>query len=140
MPWALSNGVFLEVVEFDKLERDDRGGFEVHLGSASVIEGFLPAEDAEAPGVAGFQAGKGKLRSWSAEVVPAVLAELQKLGGELGADAVESLITGSGPATTIAKESGHGIKRAGGEFPAQNIEIRHAGNWIGEAGLASGSQ
>jgi hypothetical protein len=120
--------VFFEVIEFDKLKGHYRGGFKVDFGRAPVIKGLLPAGDTEAPRISGLQTGKSKFRSRGAEIVPAALAECQELCGHFGAHAVQPLISGSGPATTITEESRQRVERAGDEFAAEDIEIGHPAN------------
>lgn len=41
-----------------------------------MVEGFFPTEDAEAPLVAGFEAGEGELGAWGGEVVSLVFSEV----------------------------------------------------------------
>lgn len=67
--------MFFKILEVYEFERNDGGGIEIHLGRAVVVEGFLPAEDAEAPLVARLEAGEGELGAWGDQVVALVLAE-----------------------------------------------------------------
>ena len=128
--------MLLEIVEVDEFQRDHGGRIEVYLGCAVVVEGFLPTEDAEAPLVAGFEAGEGEFGARGAEVVSLVLTEGEKLLGQHGADTVKATVARSGAAATIAEEAGHGIGGAGGEGFAQDVEVRHGGSL--EVGGGSG--
>jgi hypothetical protein len=93
-----------------------------------VVERFLPAENTEAPLIAGLKSREGKLGARSHEVISLVPAELQKLLRHHRANAMESAIACTGPATAVTKEAGHGIGRAGGEVFPENIQVCHAEN------------
>lgn len=64
-------GVSLQIHEIDELECGFVGGFQHDLRSGPGFEGFLPAGGAEAPLVAGIQAGEAEFRARGAEVVAA---------------------------------------------------------------------
>ena len=97
------------------------GGFQDQLGCGSCIQGFLPAGRAQTPAVPRLQPGESVFRNRRGEVIADLLRKGEELGGHHGADRVQAGVMGAGLATAIAEESGHRIKGAGQQFPAQNI-------------------
>ncbi len=97
------------------------GGGEDDRGGESGGEGFLPAGDAEAPAISGFEAGEAVEGHGGAEIVALGLGEAQKFGGDLGADDVGAAILGAGLAAAIAKEAGDWIGAAGLQGLAEDI-------------------
>jgi hypothetical protein len=118
---GIVEGVGFEVFEVDPFEGGFVGGGEGHGGSAAGIEGFFPTGDAEAPAVAGFEAGEVPLGSWSGEVVAAEEGEVQELLGGFDADGVLTDVSGTGAAVAIAVEPGHGFAAAAGEWFEEDV-------------------
>lgn len=104
-----------EVFEIDPFEGGFVGGGEGDGWGAAGIEGFFPTGDAEAPAVAGFEAGEVPLGSGGGEVVATEIGEIEKLLGGLNADGVQADIAGAGAAVAVAVEAGHGFAAAAGE-------------------------
>lgn len=67
----LGGGVGFKVFEGDEFEGVEVGGFEDDGGSEAGFEGFGPAGDAEAPVVAGVEAGEVVFGDGGGEVVAA---------------------------------------------------------------------
>ena len=99
-----------EVSAVDKFQGYDRGGSQDDPRCASGIEGFLPAEDAEAPVVSGLESRERVDGHGSAQVVALGFAILQEFIGHYGADAVEPSVTGAGAARAVAVKARQGIE------------------------------
>lgn len=97
------------------------GGGEGDGRSAAGIEGFFPAGDAEAPAIAGFEAGEIPLGSGGGEIIAAEIGEVQELLGGLNADGVQADVSGAGAAIAIAVEPGHGFAAAAGEWFEKDV-------------------
>src|SRR5690606_9631653 len=84
---------------------------------------LAPALGAQAPAVAGFEAGKVELRARSRQIVAHGARELEELGGHLHADDVQPAILRSGAAATVPEEAGLGIVGTVGQRRAQHIAV-----------------
>jgi hypothetical protein len=120
--------VFSEVQKIDEFKCDDRGGVEVDFGRAAVVEGFFPAQNTEAPLIAGLESGEGKFRARSHEIVSLISAELEEFPSHDGADTMKPAVAGPGAAAAIAEEAGHGVGGASSEIFSEDIEVSHAGS------------
>ncbi len=109
-------GVGAEVFDGYEFEGAEVGGFEDDGWGVAGVEGLGPAADAEAPGVAGFQAGEVEFGAWGGEVVALGACEIEEVGGHDGADGVESVIFRAGAAEAIAIEAGGRVGAAGLEW------------------------
>ena len=129
---GIIEGVGFEVFEIDPFEGGFVSGGEGDGWGAAGIEGFFPTGDAEAPAVAGFEAGEVPLGSGGGEVVAAEVGEIEKFLGGLNADGVQADIAGAGAAVAVAVEAGHGFAAAAGERFEEDVG---AHGWImNEAG------
>jgi len=117
---AVRPGVPLESVKLagddrvldEKFEGDDFegvlvGGFEDDGASCSGLLDLEPAGGTDAPAVAGFEAGKAKLRHGCAEIVAKRLGGLKEGSVDDAADGVDAEVFGAGLAAAGAVEAGH---------------------------------
>ncbi len=102
----------LEFFEADELEGRDVGGFDDDLRGHAGKKGFFPAGGAQAPLVAGFEAGEAVGEVGGAEVVAAGFGEGEKLFGDLRADNVDAVVISAGAAAAVAEVAGHGVRAA----------------------------
>jgi hypothetical protein len=106
----------------------DMSCLENHARSHAGLECLFPAENAEAPAVARFQAGKAVHRIGSTQVIPTLLGEAQELGCHFRADQVQAQIRWSRVAASVPIEASSRTIRAGLEFGPQNVLCgRHVG-------------
>ena len=119
-------GVLLQFVERHDAQRCRMGGFEHDLRGGVAVERFLPAGGAQAPAVAGLQAGKAILRQGGAEIVAVGLGKGQERRGRDHADRVQADILGAGIAAAVAIEAGDRLDGAGLQRAAQDIDRRRA--------------
>jgi len=117
-------GVLFEVCEIYKFEDGDVAGWEAYAGGHAGDEGFAPAGDAEAPFVAGFEAGEAEFRGRGGEVVAAEPGEGEECVGELDADGVEADVAGAGAAVAVAVEASQRTQAATLEGTAQDVGLR----------------
>lgn len=115
--------------EVHEFEGGGVGGLEDHGRGATGFESLDPAGDAEAPAVAGLEAGEIVFRGGGGQVVPVVTGELEERAGDHGADHVETVIAGAGMAIAIAVEAGEGFGAAGLEWRAEHVG-RHRGRSV----------
>jgi hypothetical protein len=113
--------VGFEVFEVDPFEGGFVGGGEGDGRCAAGIEGFFPAGDAEAPAIAGFEAGEVPLGGGRGKVVAAEEGEVQELFGGFDADGVLTDVSGAGAAVAVAVEPGHGFAAAAGEWFEEDV-------------------
>jgi hypothetical protein len=113
--------VLNEELEWDDFESVFVGGFENDGAGGSSLLDLEPAGRADAPAVAGFEAGKTKLRHRSAEVVAESLGGFEKRNVDYAADGVDAVIVGAGLAATGAVEAGHGLAAADVEGLAEDV-------------------
>ncbi len=107
-------------------KRDDVEGAFVcglqHYGRGDTrLEGFLPAQCAEAPLVARLEAGELELGARRDEVVATASGELEELGGHAGTDHVQAAVLPVGVAAAVAEEAGERVERAGLEVGAEDV-------------------
>ena len=102
-----------------------RGG-EDHPRSAAGRVSFLPARRAEAPAVAGVQAGEARLGR--REIVAAPLREREELRGHLGAHGVAPAVLVVGLAAARAEVAGHRSGRAALEWLREDAELLRIGH------------
>lgn len=124
---GIIEGMGFEVFEIDPFEGGFVSGGEGDGRGAAGIEGFFPASDAEAPAIAGFEAGEIPLGRGGGEIVAAEVGEIEELFGGFNADGVEADVTGAGAAVAIAVEAGHGFAAAAGEWFEKDVGA-HVGN------------
>ena len=94
---------------------------QLHGHHYARVVSFLPAQGAEAPAVARFQAGKLVFRAGGGKVVAAALCEFQELLGHDRADYVATTIGGAGVTNTVAKVAGYGVGTAADEWFSENV-------------------
>jgi hypothetical protein len=110
-----------EELEWNDLERVFVGGFEDDGAGGSNPLDLEPSGRADAPAVAGFEAGKTKLRHRSAEVVAESLGGFEKRSVDDAADRVDAVIVRAGLATAAAVEAGHGFAAADVKGLAEDV-------------------
>ena len=91
--------------------------------------GFAPAQGAQTPLIARFQAGKAVVRSGGAEVISPATGKLQKSIGHDSADHVPPFVVFVGAAEAIAVKAGHWTGTAAGQFRAEDIFRIHSHLW-----------
>ena len=96
-----------EELEWNDLERVFVGGFEDDGAGGSNPLDLEPSGRADAPAVAGFEAGKAKLRHGSAQIVAERLGGFEEGSVDDAADGVEAEVFGTGLAAAGAVEAGH---------------------------------
>ena len=77
----------------------------MHARRHTGFQSLLPSHGAQAPAVAGADAGESVLRHRRRKVVTLHLTERQKLGGCFDADQMQAEILGAGIAAPIAIEA-----------------------------------
>ncbi len=108
-----------------------RGG-ELHPRRLAGLVGLEEARGADAPAVAGLQAGEAELGPRGGKIVAHLLGKGEELRRHHRADGVAALVRLRGVAAAVAEETRHRIGRAGLEVVAQhvgrrvNLENRHA--------------
>ena len=115
---------------------------EVDARGDAGVPGFEPAFDAQAPVIAGLQAGEAIVRHGRAEIVAARAAEYEKFVRHLGADGVQADVTGAGIAASVTVPAREGGAAAGVERLAENIVslYRHEAEfyrWNGPGGMGA---
>lgn len=90
----------------------------------AALKRVLPARDANAPLVAGFESGEAPFRMWRDQVVSIEHGKIQKLARGLHANRVLTDIFRPGAAVTVAIEPGHRIAATTFQFGSENIR-RH---------------
>ncbi len=110
--------------------------FEHHRRGHPGLERFLPASRAEAPAIAGMQAGKFILGMRGDEVVTTLGRELKKILCDYDTDGVDSMVARTGMAITIPVKSRPRFKAAGLKIAAQYI-FCHVQEWHIDAGRAT---
>ena len=85
------------------------------------IDALQPAGGADAPAVAGLEAGEAVLRHGGGEIVAEALGGGEKLRRDDAADGVHAEIVRAGVAAAVAEEAGHGLAAAGGEGLAEDV-------------------
>ena len=84
--------------------------------------GFEPPLGTQAPPVLGAQAGKTELRTRSAQVVSALLTEIQEFVGDNTAYGVAPVIVRTGVAASVPIESGERVERTRLQLLAEDIK------------------
>jgi hypothetical protein len=110
-----------EELEWNDFEGVFVGGFEDDGTGGSSLLDLEPAGCADTPAVAGFEAGKTKLRHRSAEIVAESLGGFEKRSVDDAADGVDAVIVRTGLATTGAVEAGHRLATADVEGLAEDV-------------------
>lgn len=113
--------MFLQVFKIDPFKSGAVGGFEIDGRGDAGIKGLLPAGDAEAPFVPGFQTGKTVGWYRSGQVVAGCLGEFEELTGQHDTDGMEAAIFWAGAAETVAIETGHRFLAATLEFSSEDV-------------------
>ena len=93
-------------------------GFQTNRGDDAGLVGLLPTLDANAPAVAGFEAGEAVLGTRGDQVVSNLNLVLQKLFGDDRANGVFTQILRAGVALAVAVKAGERIGAAGLESGA----------------------
>ena|SRR5271165_729455 len=97
------------------------GGTQNHARRLARFEGFLPTRRAQAPAVAGFEAGKAEFRHWCREVIAARFGKIEKLGRRYDANRVAADVINPGVAAAVPIKSRHRVDRAGLERFAEYV-------------------
>ena len=82
--------VLFEHLERNVLQRGGVSGSQLDRRCGASLVGFLPTQRAQAPTVAGLQAGETEFGPRRAQVVPLRLREGQKICGDFDADGMQS--------------------------------------------------
>jgi hypothetical protein len=119
-----NDGVLQEDFEGDDFERGLVRGLEDDGAGRAVALHLEPTGGADAPAVAGLQAGKAVLRHGGGEIVAEALGGSEELGGDDAADGVDAEVVGAGGAATVAVEAGEGVHAAGLKGLAEDVLLR----------------
>jgi hypothetical protein len=124
--WRLVELVRNDRVLDEKLEGDDAEGvlvsrFENDGTGCSGLLDFEPAGGADAPAVAGFEAGKAELGHGSREIVAERLRGSEKGLIDDAADGVDANVVGTGVATAIPEKAGHRLAAANSEGLPEDV-------------------
>ena len=111
----------LQVAQQRHVQRAFVCGFQHDLWREAGAAGLFPAAGAQAPAVAGVQAGKAKLGPRGGQIVADAAAEGQKLVRQHGADRVQAVILRVGVAAAIALPTRERIGRAQRQRPTKNV-------------------
>ena len=103
------------------------GRFQIDWSSDFMVKRFLPAGHANAPFVAGLQAGKFPLGPRRHEIVTLQHGEIEKLTCHFRANGVQPDIAGTGLAETVTIKSRQRVTAAALQFCSEHIG-RHAGH------------
>ena len=95
----------------DNLEGSLMGGFEDDGAGSSRLLDLEPTGGANAPAVAGSEAGESVLRHGCAEIVAKGLGDAEELFVDDAADGVDTEVVGACVATVVAVEAGRRILR-----------------------------
>ena len=104
---AGDNRVLNKQLEWNDFEGVLVSGFEDDRAGGTSLLDRKPAGGTHAPAVAGFEAGKAKLRHGSAEVVAERLGGFEEGSVDDAADGVDAEVFGAGLAAAGAVEAGH---------------------------------
>src|SRR5262249_11591363 len=120
------DGEALEIGERAVAQRALVGGAQHHARRLLGLDRFLPARRAQAPAVAGLEAGKAVGRQRCREIVAARLGKFEKLGGRQHAHRVAADVVHAGVAAAIAIEPRHRAQRARRDRIAEDVARRAA--------------
>src|SRR5882724_4959160 len=126
-PSAQIDRVFLQQIERYDLQRRLMRPGQADLRRLAGIEGFLPARGAQAPAIAGLQAGKAGGWHRGRQIVAGGPGKGEELGVDPGAYGMDAEILGPSLAAAGAIEAGQRLRAALGERFAKHI------TWIGAA-------
>lgn len=115
------DGVLDEQLEGNDLQRGLVGGFEDDGASGAGLLDLEPARGADAPAVAGPEAGEAVLRHGGGEIVAQGFGGFEEGVVDDAADGVDAEVLGAGLAAAGAVEAGHGLAAAGGERLAEDV-------------------
>ncbi len=96
-------------------------GLQKHRRGAPGIQGLLPSFNANAPTITRAETWELEFGPRRRQVISRCPRELEKLQGHLGADRVQSVIIGPGPAEPIPIEPCQRLIAAGCERPTEDI-------------------
>jgi hypothetical protein len=94
-------------LEWNDFESVLVSGFEDDRAGGTSLLDLEPTGGTDAPAVAGFEAGKAKLRHGSAQIVAERLGGFEESSVDDAADGVEAEVFGAGLAAAGAVEAGH---------------------------------
>jgi hypothetical protein len=117
-------GETLEIGERTMIEGTFVSSPQDHVGRATRLQCFDPAGRAQAPAVAGPEAGKAELGQGRRKIIAARIGKLEKLGCNDDTHRVASDIFSIGVTATVTKEPRLGLHRADVEPVAQDIPRR----------------
>jgi len=108
-------------LEGDDLEGGLVGGFEDDGAGCSGLLDLEPASGADAPAVAGAEAGESILRHWCGEIVAELPGDAEEVFGDDTADSVDAEVVRAGITAAVAIEAGDGIAAAELEWLAEHV-------------------
>jgi hypothetical protein len=114
------------------------GRFQVNGRGAAVLEGVFPAGNADAPFVAGLEAGETPFGTRRDEIVSIEHGKIEELLRDLDADGVLSNIFGAGAAVAIAVEASQRTAAATFQLGPEDVG-RHDGKLAATSANASTS-
>jgi len=118
--------VALEVGERAVIERALVGGAQHDARRLARLERLGPARRAQAPAVAGLEAGEAELRHRRRQIVAGGFGEFEERGGGDDANRMAAAVIRAGVAAAVAVEAGHRLDRAVFERAAEHVERRRA--------------
>jgi hypothetical protein len=113
--------VRLQIFQVTKREACFMRRSENNLRSMPGIERFLPPRCAEAPFVAGLQAGEAKLQIGSRQIVTSRFREGQEFSRQDNADCVRPDVLRTRVAAAISEKAGHGRCAADCQLAAEHV-------------------
>jgi hypothetical protein len=116
----------LEIGERAVTQRAFMGRAQHHARRLAGLECFLPARRAQAPAVAGLEAGKAIFRHRGREIVAARFGEFEKLRRRDDTDGVTADVVDPGVAAAVPVETGQRRQRAGLDRLAEHVAGRAA--------------
>lgn len=138
MNFVGDDGELDEEFEGDDFEGVFVGGFEEDGAGGSGLLDLEPAGGADAPAVAGFEAGEAVLGHGGGEVVAEGFGGGEERGVDDAADGVDAQVVGAGLAAAGAVEAGHGIAAADVEGLAEDVFAAGFGGFLGYGGFLRG--
>ena len=110
----------------EEFERNDlqgvlMGSFKDDRAASARLLDLQPARGADAPAVAGLEAGEAVLRQGSGEVVAEGFRGVEERPVDDAADGVDAKVFRAGVAAASTVEAGHGIAAAGAQRLAKDV-------------------
>lgn len=125
-----NDGVLKEEFKRDDFQGALVGGFEHDRASGTGLLHLEPACGADAPAVAGAEAGEAEMGHRCGEVIAQACGGLKELGGDDAADRMQAEIFGGGVAARVAEEAGDWVGAADLEGLAEYVFLRVKQPWV----------